>query len=272
MIPFSKYHGLGNDFILVKEKDIEAVSDLKDLIVCSCDRHTGVGADGFIIVRENPLEMVYYNQDGSRADMCGNGIRCFAAFCHDEGIETRSSFAVETLAGTKEIEVRNENPFLVAVRMGKPDFAPEKIATAGREKVWGRPFEVSGKTYDLYSFYMSTIHSVLFTDDAFADIQKPGRALCEDPFFQEQTNVNFVEVLDPEHIRVQTYERGCGVTLACGTGVCASAVAAYLCGKTSPSITAELKKGSLQIDLDDDLQVTMTGPARRICKGELDYA
>ena len=125
MICFSKYHGCGNDFIIVSEKEV-VDSNYSELATKICNRNTGVGADGFIVVGENPLEMIFYNADGSRAPMCGNGIRCFAKYCFDKGIRNESEYKVLTLAGEMGVKVISENPFVVEIDMGKPDFTPIK--------------------------------------------------------------------------------------------------------------------------------------------------
>ena len=260
-VPVTKYHGCGNDFIIVNADDMKGI-DLERFIPEVCDRHTGIGADGFIIVKTDPLEMVYYNQDGSRAPMCGNGIRCFSAYCLDNKIVSTNEFDVKTLAGIRTVTVKDDGTYEVC--MGKPDYDPELIGT---------PFPISHHQlgeHEISSFFMNTVHTVVYSDDAFGDIEKPGKAICEDPLFASQTNVNFVEVIDPAHLRVQTYERGCGVTLACGTGVCASVVQTLADGLTGNSVDVELKKGMIHIDIRDDI-VYMSGPACRILKGEYYY-
>lgn len=265
-----KYHGLGNDFVILRAAEAEGLS-LPDLARAACDRHTGIGADGLILVKEAPLEMVYYNQDGSRAPMCGNGIRCFAAFCYDEGICRDVHFTVETLAGPQQIERRSVSPFQVRVGMGQPLFDREKLALsdAAPEQIWETPVTLSdGRQLILYSLFMGTIHTVLFVPDAFAaENETIGRELCHHPFFREQTNVNFVHCVDEGHLQVQTYERGCGMTLACGTGACAAAVCARQAGLVCPAVEVELWLGALQIDVDAQNHVWMTGPAKGILTG-----
>lgn len=269
IVPVKKYHGLGNDFIFVDWQTFQALPDPEDFIKSVCDRHTGIGADGLIAVKTDPLEMVYYNQDGSRAPMCGNGIRCFSKYCFDEGFELTNPFAVQTLAGEKIITIVSEDPFLLQVDMGKANWDPAMIGTT--EKIWNYQMEVNGQTIPLFAFFMSTVHSVLFTDDAFQDIEQVGSKICHDPLFSQQTNVNFVEVVDPGHLKVQTYERGCGVTLACGTGVCASVLCAYLLNKTECKVEVELKRGKLQMEVTPDQHVLMSGPAKKILEGEYYY-
>ncbi|WP_298000478.1 diaminopimelate epimerase [uncultured Faecalibaculum sp.] len=257
-IPVTKYHGCGNDFVIVRAADVEGM-DLPALAVRVCDRHTGIGADGFIVAETGPLEMIYYNQDGTRAPMCGNGIRCFAAFCLQEGLASGTGFDVVTLAGTKHVTVLGNDRY--RIMMGEPDFSRETIGT---------PFQVDHyllNDHEITSFFMGTIHTVVFTDNAMGNIEVPGREICHASLFPQQTNVNFVEVVDRNHLRVQTYERGCGVTLACGTGVCASAFQAWREGLANPSVDVELKCGLLHIDIEDGI-VYMSGPAVRILKGD----
>ncbi len=261
-IPFAKYHGCGNDFILVKEDAVKK-ADLPSLIVSICDRHCGIGADGFMIAKTDPLEMIYYNQDGSRAPMCGNGIRCFSKFCLDEGIVTKESFAIKTLAGTKVIESCGHDWF--RVNMEKPLFDTRLCKID--QPIWNMKY----KGLHLYTLFMSTIHTVVFVEDAFADIESIGREICEHEMFHEQTNVNFVQIVDDHTLKVQTYERGCGVTLACGTGVCAGAYVAYKEKGCASRLHVEMKKGALDIEILADDTLIMQGPAEKIAKGEYYY-
>ena len=262
-IKVSKYHGLGNDFILTR---YDETYDIEKLVRACCDRHTGIGADGMIFVKENPLEMVYYNQDGSRAPMCGNGIRCFAAYCFDEGSCTDEKIPVQTLAGEKIVYRVSENPFVVRVDMEEPIYSNALLNVDENESVWKRNLH----GVDTYSLFMATVHTVVFVDEAFNEKNvELGKLICHDSFFKKQTNVNFVQVKDRNHIVVMTYERGCGITLACGTGACASVVVANKLGLTDEHVDVELKIGHLQIDLED--HVFMSGPAKKIIEGEYDY-
>lgn len=269
-LEFTKYHGLGNDFLIFHEEQVDGLN-LDKLIPEVCDRHSGIGADGFIIVKKDPLEMVYYNQDGSRAPMCGNGIRCFAKFCHDEQVNTSSEYTVETLAGQKIIHVNSLDPFLVDVDMGYPLYDTELLHIDS--PIWNHRYLSKQQTeFILYSVFLSTVHTVVFVKDINdLDIETVGKEICMDPLFKEQTNVNFVQILDSEHIKVKTYERGCGVTLACGTGCCASALVANKEKKCQRKIDVELEKGHLEIELLEDDRVMMRGPAEKIAKGEINY-
>lgn len=273
-IQVSKYHGCGNDFILLDSGILEDWDDEQRtrFIVSVCDRHTGIGADGCIFVKTDPLEMIYYNQDGSRADMCGNGIRCFAAYCHDEGLEDSGMYEVETLAGTKTVSVISADPFRCLVGMGKPEWGNEKIGVNTDTKIWEYPIETSAGTLTVYSLYMSTIHTVCFVEDALnPKWEKIGEEIGMNPLFEHQTNVNFVEPVDETHLKASTWERGCGPTLACGTGMCASALVSYMLGKTRPGVDIEMKKGTLHIDVDHEQRVYLSGPAQRILKGTYYY-
>lgn len=268
-IPVSKYQGCGNDFIITRYDCVKDL-DIKNFIVSACDRHTGIGADGAIFVKEDPLEMIYYNQDGSRAPMCGNGIRCFAAFCYDENLHRENPLHVSTLAQEKVIVRKSEDPFRVKVDMGFADYDPKKIGCD--HSPWNETISIDGDNVTIFSFFMSTVHTVVFTNHAQTEHNKElGRKICHHPMFAEQTNVNFVEILDKGNMKVMTYERGCGVTLACGTGVCASVLTAYKTGRTNNAVDVHLEKGCIHIDIDEEERVFMTGDAKRIMKGEFYY-
>lgn len=268
-VPVSKYHGCGNDFILT-QYDLVKDFDIPYFVQSVCDRHSGIGADGAVFVKEDPLEFVYYNQDGSRAPMCGNGIRCFAGYCFDEDLHTERELHVQTLAGEKVIHRQSESPFLVRVDMGFADYDPAKVGT--EEAYWNTIVSIDGQDVELSTFFMSTVHTVVFVEKADTPEHRIlGEKICHDEKFAEHTNVNFVEVMDPENIKVLTYERGCGITLACGTGVCASVLAGYKNGKCSNHVDVHLTKGIIHIDIDENERVFMTGQAQRVLKGEYDY-
>lgn len=276
MIRFSKYHGCGNNFVIVRESELAGTvneESYPDFAVKACDVNTGIGADGLIIVREEPeLEMVFYNMDGSRAPMCGNGIRCFAYFCMNEGIRTEKSYAVKTLAGDMIVEVTSTEPFMVRINMGSPIFEPAAIAvnTEG-EDFLNQELEISdGSRWTVSSLFMGTIHTVVFVDDYDSfDIEFVGKELCEHPAYTEKTNVNFVRVIDENTVEMKTYERGVGMTLACGTGACAATVIANLQGLCKTPTEVILALGSLIIELSDDGNVYMQGPSVKIAEGNI---
>lgn len=238
-----------------------------------CDPNTGIGADGLIIVREVPaLEMVFFNRDGSRAPMCGNGIRCFAYFCLNEGICSESSYPVKTLAGDMVVNVVSREPFAARIDMGRPVFAPDAVGVDS-EAPDLMDFTVQlrdGSRLPVSSLFMGTVHTVVFVDDlSAADIAGLGREVCEHPVFREKTNVNFVQILDDAALEMRTYERGVGPTLACGTGACASVVAAELKGLCGRRAEVRLELGALGIELMEDGHVYMEGPSVKICDGVL---
>ena len=267
MLKITKYHGCGNDFIILREEDA-AGYPLDRLIPAVCDRHAGIGADGFILVRTRPLTMLFYNCDGSRAPMCGNGIRCFAKFCLDEGIVAEDRFAVETLAGVKTVTVESRELFFAKVAMGKADFSPQAVGVDAPGPVLDFSVTALGKNVRVDSFFLSTVHTVWFVDDPEdPDAQRLAGAICESPIYKEKTNVNLVRVLDRHTIQMRTWERGVGMTLACGTGACAAALDAYRLGKCENQVEILLPKGRLTIQIDEDESVWMSGPACRILKG-----
>ncbi len=294
MLKFSKYHGCGNNFVMVREDElleyIEAsfgggeagslsigasleTNEYPDFAQKVCDINTGIGADGLIIVRQEPeLEMVFYNMDGSRAPMCGNGIRCFARFCQEEGIREESSYVVKTLAGDMVVEVTSRDPFMARIDMGMPIFDPAAIAVdSDRSDFLRQELEISDRSkWTVSSLFMGTVHTVVFVDDYDSfDIEYVGRELCEHPTYTEKTNVNFVRVIDENTVEMKTYERGVGMTLACGTGACATAVVADMQGLCKSPTEVILQLGSLNIELKDDGHVFMEGPSVKIAEGKL---
>jgi diaminopimelate epimerase len=278
-LKFSKYHGTGNDFLLVRRVDI-GDADPAELARGLCARTTGVGADGLILVAENPLEMIIYNSDGSLAPMCGNGIRCFAAFCADEGIGRADIYPVKTGAGELAVAVLEREPFFCEIDMGKPDFSPiaAGVAADGPDflrKTVGMP---DGRGILASSLLMGTYHTVVWLNEnaengapALTDeegLEAFGKELHELPIFPKKTNVNMAVVTGRDEITLRTYERGAGMTSACGTGACATAVIARLEGKVSGDrIRVRVAGGELEIRFDGAGNVFMSGPAVRIAKG-----
>lgn len=269
-LSFEKYHGLGNDFIFVDEKDVVDVS-YQQLARQLCDRHTGIGADGLIIVKQDPLEMIYYNSDGSRAKMCGNGIRCFAQYCIKHNIVDTPTFTVHTLAGEYTINSIQESPFMVQVNMGQPSFESIRIPLDTTSKTWlNKDMQVIDKTLTVSSLFMGTTHTTVEVDDLdHFDVETYGETLHKHALFPERTNVNFYQILDADTIRIRTYERGAGITLACGTG--ASAVYAVLVHtkKQTEPITFQLPLGTMTLHRRENNDIIMTGPARFVFAGEI---
>ncbi|MEA5060087.1 MAG: diaminopimelate epimerase [Candidatus Pelethousia sp.] len=268
---FCKMHGLGNDFILVE--DLERTfpeADAPALARKHCHRRTGIGADGLMLVQKGekaPLRMRLYNNDGSLAEMCGNGIRCFARYAYDQGFCKETGFDIETDAGIKRAVISlNEKGAVCAVRigMGKPLFGRRDVPMAGEGAICRlEPIEALGRTFIVSAVNTGVPHLVVFLENSLEeeDILLYGRALETHPAFPKKVNVNFAEVLDKDTLRVRTWERGCGRTLACGTGSCAAVVCAAEAGYTGRKARVELALGSLAIEWAQDGEIYMAGPA-----------
>jgi len=270
MIAFSKYHGCGNDFIILTEAEAAGRS-YSDLALQICHRTLGIGADGLIIVKQSPLEMVFYNSDGSRAPMCGNGIRCFAKYCFDTGICSMDEYPVETLAGIMGVRIVSKDPFLVEINMGKPIYDPQscKIQTSERNFL-KKQLQLKNQTVEVSSCFMGTVHTVVWFDSLDGDLEKIGEEISNHPTYTEKTNVNMVQVVNRSTLRLMTYERGAGMTYACGTGACASVVIGALEGKCDREADVILPYGKLHIVQKQDDEVMMTGPAVKIGQGRFE--
>lgn len=266
MIGFAKYHGCGNNFIIVKEPEVSGM-DYSRLAQSVCSMAAGIGADGLIIVREEPaLEMVFYNMDGSRAPMCGNGIRCFAAYCYDNGIRTERVYPVQTLAGEMVVERLETQPFTVEISMGKPSFQSKDFGVLdGSETFIRQQLETTEGTFTVSSCFMGTVHTVVWVDEFPSEAA--ASQLSNHPVFSEKTNVNFVKQIDSATLEIKTYERGVGFTFACGTGACASQVFGIREGKTDQQVTVRLPYGQLRITQLPDGEIKMAGPAVRVAEG-----
>ena len=271
---FQKMHGLGNDFILMDTID-PLKYNLEKLAIDLCNRHEGLGADGIILILPSEIadvKMRIINSDGSEANMCGNGIRCFAKYVYDNQINAAKSFTIETGAGVMvpKLIVEEGRVVSVKVNMGSPDLNRSAIPMTGTAgSVINEPMVVSGKEYLITSMLMGVPHTMVFVDHLNdTDIVGIGREIEKNPVFPKGTNVNFVEVLSDTEIKVRTWERGAGSTLACGTGSCASAVASFLNGKTGKKVIVHLTLGDLLIEWTDGL-VYMTGTANHVFTGEI---
>ena len=272
----TKMHGLGNDFIVFFDEGTVEL-DVTDMAQRLCDRHTGIGADGLVIVMPSEVadvRMRIINSDGSEAEMCGNGIRCFAKYAYDRKIITKDIFTVETLAGimTPEIIAEDGVAKLVKVNMGKPTFTASAIPMAVEaEKVIDYTIDVDGTFYVVSSVLLGVPHTEVFVDDVqTVPLTVLGPKIEKHPLFPKGTNVNFVQVVNENTVKVRTWERGAGATLACGTGSCSSAVMAHEKGLTGRSVDVQLYLGTLHIDYDEDGTVYMTGPAAEVFSLELE--
>jgi len=253
-----KYDGCGNSFVIIP---YEEQLPLSQLAIDLCG-HQVFQTDGLICVKEQPLEMIFYNRDGSLAPMCGNGLRCFAKYVLDEGILSSDTqvFEVQTLAGVMKVEVLQLEPFLCRVNIGRPIFDQKAIGVADEKSCIQRKLVIDNEIIEINTLFMGTIHTVVFVQDAKRMLESHlGQRICEHPLFLEKTNVNFVEVVSNSHLVVRTYERGVGWTDACATGCCASYVMAKKFGYVTGTVEVSLEKGSLLIEGESDIY--MSGPA-----------
>ena len=274
---FVKMHGAGNDFVIIDgEKEAVAEAHLPSLARSMCDRQLGIGGDGIILVLPSRLanfKMRMFNPDGSEAEMCGNGIRCFAKYIHDRKMHQDVVMTVETLGGIKTLKLNAVGGRVRTVRvdMGEPKLMRSEIPMRGSEtRVIAEPLKVAGKKYEITCVSMGNPHCVTFVDrvDEYP-VAKIGPELEYHPSFPARTNVEFVEVMNQQEIKMRVWERGAGETLACGTGACASAVASMLNNKVSRKVTVHLRGGDLFIEWLGDNKVFMTGPAEEVFEGKV---
>lgn len=277
-IRFTKMHGLGNDFIVIN--DLAEELDLAaKAVTWFCDRNFGIGADGLILIRPSSSPdadflMLYFNADGTTAEMCGNGIRCFAKYLVDHGIlpADAHSVRVETLGGVKPMTFTRDIDgmmLMATVDMGEPRLAPEEIPTTlSGDAVYNCPVETEFGTYEVTAVSMGNPHAIIWVDDvSTAPVDTVGPAIENHPVFPARTNVEFAQYAGGESILLRVWERGVGETLACGTGACATLVAATLACLVGRSGTIELPGGELLIRWDEDGHVYMTGPAAEVFTG-----
>ena len=273
---FTKMQGIGNDYVYVNclQETIENPSELAKKI---SDRHYGVGSDGLIMINPSDkadFEMEMYNADGSRGEMCGNGIRCVAKYVYDYGLTDKTSISVETLAGIKylDLTVEDGKVVLVKVDMGKPMLRPEEVPVVSeKEEVIDEPITVDGQEYMMTCVSMGNPHAVVFIDQDVKEfpLETVGVKFENHERFPKRVNTEFVNVLDRHTAQMRVWERGSGETLACGTGACAVAVACALNGLTEDEVTVKLLGGDLQIKWDREKNtVYMTGPAEVVFDGE----
>jgi diaminopimelate epimerase len=269
-------HGIGNDYVYVCTFDQEAPADPSKLAIALSDRHFGVGSDGLIMIAPSEkadARMRMFNADGSESEMCGNGVRCVAKYLYDHGIARKGRVTVETGRGvlTLDLEVEGDLVHRVRVDMGTPILEASKIPTTlpGAPPI-DVPLTVEGQDLRITAVSMGNPHAVAFVDDlARFPVKRVGAALERHPSFPRRVNVHFVEVMSQEEVRMRTWERGSGITLACGTGACAVAVAGSLTSRTRQRVLAHLPGGDLSLDWDGPgAPIFMTGPATEVFSGE----
>lgn len=277
-LKFTKMHGLGNDFIVV-EGVTHSLPELEWSEVAKglCRRHFGVGADGLILILPSKVadfKMREFNPDGSEAEACGNGLRCFAKFVFEHGLTRRREIEVETLGGIVKprLEVKGGKVVSVRVDMGPPRLKPEEIpAKVEGERAVEVPIEVEGEKVRATLVSMGNPHCVLFlerVDDA--PVHLLGPRLEHHPLFPNRTNVEFVEVVSPSELRMRVWERGVGETLACGTGACASLVAASITGRAERRAVVHLLGGDLAVEWAKDGHLYLEGPSEEVFRGEVE--
>ena len=273
---FTKMHGLGNDYVYVNcfEETVENPSEAARYL---SDRHTGIGSDGLILICPSDtadFEMRMYNADGSRSEMCGNGIRCVGKYVYDHGLTEKTSISVETLGGIKylDLTVEDGQAVLIRVDMGEPELRADHIPVVreAEERVINEAVTVDGREYRMTGVSTGNPHAVVFLEDIKGlDIEKIGPKFENHERFPNRINTEFVRVIDRETIEMRVWERGSGETMACGTGACAAAVASILNGLAERRVTVRLLGGDLLIEWDQETgKVYMTGPAVTVFEGE----
>ena len=265
---FTKMQGLGNDYVYVNcfKETIENPPEMAKKV---SNRNFGIGTDGLIMINPSDVadfEMEMYNADGSRSEMCGNGIRCVGKYVYDYGLTEKEHISVETLAGIKylDLTVEDGKVKLVKVDMGSPELVPENIPiVADGNRVIDEPINVNGTEYRMTGVSMGNPHAVVYVEDVKGlDIETIGPAFENHERFPNRVNTEFVKVLDRNTVEMRVWERGSGETMACGTGACAVAVACILNGFTEDKVTVKLLGGDLQIEWDKEAdKIYMTGPA-----------
>lgn len=282
---FTKMHGLGNDYVYV-DGSTERVNDPVELARVISDRNTGVGSDGLILIHPSTsadVRMEMYNADGSRSEMCGNGIRCVAKYAVDHGLVVGPSLCIETDAGVRAVECQLTGGRVAAVRvnMGPPSLSAAAVGVAGGlagdrspgdasrpAGVTNAPLVIDGVTYTVTCVSMGNPHAVIFVDDLESiALETVGPRIEHAPEFPQRINAHFVRVDSPTHVTMRTWERGSGVTRACGTGACAVCVAGVVTERLQRKITATLPGGDLELEWSADGDVYMTGPAVEVFTG-----
>lgn len=279
MIKFTKMEGLGNDYVYIdcysSNMQFNNISYLAKFI---SDRHFGVGSDGIILICKSQIadfKMRMFNQDGTEAQMCGNGIRCVGKFVYDKGLTSKKEIKIETLAGIKNLELNVEDGKVktVKVDMGEPILEPEKIPViSSNNPVNNLVIKALDKDFNFTCVSMGNPHAITVVKDTDNfDVQKYGSVLEIDKHFPERSNIEFIKIIDKENIKMRVWERGAGETLACGTGACATCVACAMNKLTKREVMISLLGGNLQIEWDEKTNhVFMTGPATTVFEGEIE--
>ncbi len=273
-VSFWKTHSLGNDYIVVDNRN-RALNEeeLPRLAAKLCERRFGIGADGLSLIypsQRADVKMRIFNPDGSEAEMCGNGIRCLAKYCFENGLVRKQSILVETLAGVKALDLKIEDGFVKSARVniGSPSFKAEKIPVKWDGGAFiNRPIRVGGKTVEATALSVGNPHCVIFVEDVEDyPVRDLGPLLERHELFPKRTNVEFVQIVSKDKLKVRVWERSVGETLACGTGACASVVAAKVLGKVDDTVIVRLLGGELTVEYRGGV-VFMEGPAEKVFEG-----
>lgn len=283
---FVKMEGCGNDYVYVNGFE-ETIENKVEAVKFLSDRHFGIGSDGVIFINPSPIadfEMEMWNADGTRAEMCGNGIRCVAKYVYDFGLTDRTEFTIESFGKIKVITctVKDGKVEMVRVDMGEPIVKAEQVPIQSeQEQVLDEALTVDGATYYITGVSMGNPHAVTFLDERFPipraeldtlDLEAIGPKFEHHSRFPKRINAEFVQVVDRGHVRMRVWERGTGETLCCGTGCCATAVACILNGLTDNHVAVQVSGGTVHIEWDrESNHIFMTGPARVSFTGEIVY-
>lgn len=276
MIKFTKMQGLGNDYVYIDaiNQKIENESSLAQFV---SNRHFGIGSDGLILICSSEIadfKMRMFNSDGSEAEMCGNGIRCVGKFVYDKGLTNKTTLKIETLAGVKELKLNLKEGKVDTIRvdMGEPIFEAEKIPVVSSEKmVKNLKLEIEERKFNFTCLSIGNPHAITFVENVEDfEVEKYGSKIEVNERFPQKINVEFIEIVNKNYIKMRVWERGSGETLACGTGACASVVAGIINNLIERKVTVELLGGILEIKWNkEDNHVYMTGPAVTVYEGEL---
>lgn len=275
---FAKMQGCGNDYVYINGFEEIVDADKKpELVRKLSERHFGIGSDGVIFINPSDIadfEMEMYNADGSRSEMCGNGIRCVAKYVYDKKMTSQKEFTIESFGKVKNITIIEENgkAKLIKVGMGKPELRTEKIpAIYDSETIIAKPIEVEGNIWDGTCVSMGNPHVVMFVDEVKdMDLKNIGPKFENHPMFPNRTNAEFVKVIDEATVEMRVWERGTGETLACGTGCCATAVACILNGKTGNKVLVKVLGGEILVEWNQETnEIYMTGPGEFVFEGEI---
>jgi diaminopimelate epimerase len=269
---FYRYHGLGNDYIVIDPRETKTTLD-KATIKLICDRNFGVGSDGILYgpeIKDNIFKLRIFNPDGSEAEKSGNGIRIFSRYLWDVGLVQAKPFTINTMGGNVQSQIL-DNGDLVKVEMGQVSFIASKIPLIGEEgEVLNRTFTIKGKQFRYCAANIGNPHCVVVCDEISPELAKEyGPYIETNPIFPNRTNVQFMKVIDKKHIQIEIWERGAGYTLASGSSSTASAAVAFKLGLCGNSITVNMQGGDLNLEFTNDFKATMLGPVIAICEGTI---